>query len=146
VKVCPDTNCWIAGALQANPARRVGAERVDLFLTTPVLQELWAGARTAGHREYAERVYVLAWRHRRLLNPPAAAWILSGQALHLLARRSRYGPARLRSLRNDVLLAATAMVYDAAVMTHNRADFERIAEVLPVRVVGPEPSKLRTDE
>jgi predicted nucleic acid-binding protein len=108
-----------------------------VFLTTLVLQELWAGARTAGHRAYAERVYVLAWRHRRLLNPPAAAWILSGQALHLLAGRRRYGPARLRELRNDVLLAATALVHGAAVMTRNRANFLRIAEVLPVRVVSP---------
>jgi predicted nucleic acid-binding protein len=82
-------------------------------------------------------VYVLAWRHRRLLNPPAAAWILSGQALQLLARSRRYGSARMRALRNDVLLAATAFVYGAAVMTHNRADFLRIAEVLPVRVVSP---------
>ncbi|MGH7673100.1 MAG: hypothetical protein ACREMC_09370 [Gemmatimonadales bacterium] len=47
------------------------------------------------------------------------------------------GAARLRALRNDVLLAATAWVHDAAVMTKNRADFARIAEVLPVRVVGP---------
>ena len=111
---------------------------MHVFLSSIVIQELWAGARTAEHRAYAERVHVLAWRHRRLLNPPAAAWILSGQALQLLARRGRYGAARLRSLRNDVLLAATALVHGAAVMTRNRADFARIAEVLPVRVVGPD--------
>ena len=137
MKVCPDTNCWIAEALDASPRRRVAGERVDVFLTTLVLQELWAGARTAAQRAYAERLYALAWRHRRLLNPPTAAWILSGQAIQLLARRARLGPARLRGLRNDVLLAATALVHGAAVMTHNRADFERIAAVLPVRVVSP---------
>lgn len=137
MKVCPDTNCWIEGALEAGSAHQVGGERIHVFLTSLVLQELWAGARTAEDRAYAERVHLLAWRHRRLLNPPAAAWILSGQALQLLARRSRYGAARLRSLRNDVLLAATALVHGAAVMTRNRADFARIAEVLPVRVVGP---------
>ncbi len=76
-------------------------------------------------------------RHRPLLTPPAAAWILSGQALQVLEQRGRMGAARLRALRNDVLLAATAWVHDAAVMTKNRADFARIAEVLPVRVVGP---------
>jgi predicted nucleic acid-binding protein len=102
-----------------------------------VLQELWAGAETASGRAYVERVYVLARKQRRLLNPPTAAWILSGQALQILARGSRFGAARLRGLRNDVLLAATALVHGAAVMTHDRRDFERIAEVLPVRVVGP---------
>ena len=117
--------------------RGSGGERMDLFLSSPVLQELWAGARTAAGRAYAERVYSLASRHRRILNPPAAAWILSGQALQLLARSGRYGPARLRTLRNDVLLAATALVHGAAVMTHDRADFDRIAEVLPVKVVSP---------
>ena len=137
MKVCPDTNCWIESALDTSPIRRSGGERVHVFLSSLVLQELWAGARTAADRAYAERVYVIASRHRRILNPPAAAWILSGQALQVLARSGRYGPARLRSLRNDVLLAATALVHGAAVMTRNRADFLRIAEVLPVKVVSP---------
>ena len=69
--------------------------------------------------------------------PPAAAWILAGQALGVLARRGRLGAARLRALRDDVLLAATAWAYDAAVMTHTRADFTRIASILPVRIVEP---------
>ena len=62
---------------------------------------------------------------------------MSGQALNLLVRQRRLGPARLRALRNDVLLGATALAYGAAVMTRNRADFALIAKVLPVRVVGP---------
>jgi predicted nucleic acid-binding protein len=132
VKVCPDTNCWIEDALV--PGERRG-ERV--FLATIVLQELWAGARTAEKRAYVERVHALAWRQRRLLNPPTGAWILSGQVLEVLARSGGVGPGRLRVLRNDVLLAATAFVHGAAVMTRNRADFARIAAVLPVRVVGP---------
>jgi predicted nucleic acid-binding protein len=108
-----------------------------VFLVTVVLQELWAGARTAKERAYVEQVHALAWRQRRLLNPPAGAWTLAGQVLEVLARRGRFGPGRLRVLRNDVLLAATAFVHGAAVMTRDRRDFERIAEVLPVRVVSP---------
>ena len=134
MKVCPDTNWWIAHALEP---RRPGPARGDVFLTATVLQELWAGARSAPERAYAERVYDAARRHRRLLNPPTAAWILSGQALQILARRRRFSAARLRALRNDVVLAATAYVYGAAVMTHDAADFAAIAAVLPVRVVSP---------
>ena len=55
----------------------------------------------------------------------------------LLARRQRVGSGRLRALRNDVLLAATALLHGAAVMTRNREDFALIAAVLPVRVVAP---------
>jgi len=73
------------------------------------------------------------------LEPPvaSAAWVLSGQALHILAHRQRVGSDRLRALRNDVLLAATALLHGAAVMTRNREDFALIAAVLPVRVVAP---------
>jgi predicted nucleic acid-binding protein len=132
VKVCPDTNCWLEDGPPPDSRRR---DRE--FLVTVVLQELWAGARTAEQRAFVERVHTLAWRQRRLLNPPTGAWILSGQVLEVLARRGGFGPGRLRVLRNDVLLATTAFVHGAAVMTHNRADFARIAAVLPVRVVGP---------
>ena len=142
MKVCPDTSCWIA-LERSEPAPGQQRGRVQVFLATIVLQELWAGAETASGRAYVERVYVLARKQRRLLNPPTAAWILSGQALQILARGSRFGAARLRGLRNDVLLAATALVHGAAVMTHDRVDFARIAEVLPVRVVTP-PSSTST--
>ena len=82
MKVCPDTNCWIEDALVPGEQR---GERV--FLATIVLQELWAGARTAEKRAYVERVHALAWRQRRLLNPPTGAWVLSGQVLEVFARR-----------------------------------------------------------
>ncbi len=108
-----------------------------MFLATVVLQELWAGARAADQRAYAERLYETARGAGRLLNPPAAAWILSGQTLRILDGRRGLRGARLRALRIDVLLAATAFVYGVAVMTGDRRDFARIAEVLPVRVVGP---------
>jgi len=137
VKVCPDTNCWIERALEPSVATRPQTGgRAHVFLATIVLQELWAGAGTPAERAYVERVYVLARKQRRLLNPPTAAWILSGQALQVLARHGGYASARLRALRNDVLLAATALVHGAAVMTNDRVDFARIAEVLPVRVVS----------
>jgi len=61
-----------------------------------------------------------------------------GQVLEVLARSGRFGAQRLRALRNDVLLAATAFVYGGAVMTRDRRDFDRIAEVLPVRIVSPD--------
>jgi len=138
MRVIPDTNVWITWSARAPEDLSLGDGGDALpFLATITLQELWAGARSTAERAYCERLLVEAQRHGKLLNPPAAAWILAGQALGVLARRSPMGAARLRAIRNDVLLAATAWAYDAAVMTHNRADFAPIAGVLPVRIVEP---------
>jgi predicted nucleic acid-binding protein len=138
VRFIPDTNVWIAWSGRAPDGfAQEGRGRGRPLLATITLQELWAGVRSSAERAYCERLYEQTRRAGRLVNPPAAAWILAGQALGVLGRRSALGAARLRSLRNDVLLAATAWAYDAAVMTHDRRDFERIAEVLPVRVVTP---------
>lgn len=138
MRVVPDTSVWI-GWLGAPPVTldlgRRG--RAVVLISTIALQELWAGAWRAAERADCERLFQTARRHHRLVNPPVGAWILAGQALAILARRGRLGAARLRALRNDVLLAATALAYGAAVVTENRADFARIAEVLPVHVLSP---------
>lgn len=134
----PDTNVWLAwsGKLgrKSFPAS-VGQPWV--LVATIVLQELLAGARSTVEREYFTALFRLARRHGRVVNPPAAAWVLSGLTLAKLAGR-RLGAARLRSLRNDVLLAATALTQRAAVLTYNRADFMLIRSVLPVEFLAPE--------
>ena len=109
-----------------------------MHLTTIALQELWAGVRSGRVAKDVNGLLDVALRWRRLTNPPAPAWIVAGRAIGRLRRRGRVGPARLRSLRNDVLLAATAVAYGAVVLTYNRADFALIASVLPVRYRVPE--------
>lgn len=138
MRVVPDTTVWLTWFARAPEGFPLaGGGRARVFLTTIAVQELWAGARSAPERSYCERLYELARSRGRLLNPPGAAWILSGQALNLLARRARLSSAKWRALRNDVLLATTAVAHGAAVMTHDHADFDRIAQVVPVRVVRP---------
>lgn len=135
MRVLPDTNVWIGWFGRAPEDFALEGGRGRPFLATITLQELWAGVRSVAERAYCDRIYRQARSAGRLINPPVASWIIAGQTLGVLARRE-LGAARLRALRNDVLLAATAWAYDAAVMTHNRADFAKIAEVLPVQVVG----------
>ena len=110
-----------------------------MYLSTIALQELWAGVRSRREARDLNNLLDMALRRRRLANPPAAAWIMAGRALRQLGRGRRLGPAPLRTLRNDVLLAATAAVYGATVLTYNRADFAVIRRVLPVRFMVPEP-------
>src|SRR5256885_17001710 len=137
MRVVPDTNVWITWSARAPEDLSLG-DRGDAlpFLATITLQELWAGARSTADRAYCERLLVEAQRHGKLLNPPAAAWILAGQALGVLARRGRLGAARLRAVRNDVLVAPPPRGYDAAGVTPNRAHFTPNTSTLPVRVVG----------
>ena len=137
--VFPDTDVWIRwlGA-RAGPTAGGGGARPRVFLTTIALQELWAGAAPASrHARDLEALYRLAARRRRIVNPPAAAWVVSGRALRQLTHTRHFGGARMRRLRNDTLLAATALVYGASVLTYNQADFAAIAGVLPVRYLAP---------
>lgn len=137
---CPDTNVWLEWSRAGRAPFVTAAGRLRVVLATVVLQEIWAGVRSRDEQRYVERLYVLAHRHRRVLNPHAAAWILSGQALGLLRGRAGLTPPRLRALRNDVLLAATAFVHGVTVLTRNVADFRLVATVLPVRFVEPPPA------
>src|SRR2546430_15832682 len=107
MRVIPDTNVWITWSARAPEDLSLG-DRGDAlpFLATITLQELWAGARSTADRAYCERLLVEAQRHGKLLNPPAAAWILAGQALGVLARRRRLGAAGRRGVCNGVGLGA----------------------------------------
>lgn len=139
MKTFPDTNVWISwlGGRTAAPPQS-GLDRYQVFLTTIALQELWAGLRSRGEARDLNALLDVATRRRRLVNPPAAAWIMTGRALRQLASRRRLGAARLGNLRTDVLLAATALAHGAAVLTYNRADFTLISTVLPVEFRAPE--------
>ncbi len=138
MRVLPDTNVWIAW-LRAGAADLEVEEggRLGVFLSTIALQELWAGARSRGVASVLSQLMDLAREHGRLLNPPAAAWIVSGQVLREILATRRVGGPRLRALRNDVLLAATAVSYDATVLTSNVKDFALVARFLDVRYRAP---------
>src|SRR2546425_4710906 len=101
MRVIPDTNVWITWSARAPEDLSLG-DRGDAlpFLATITLQELWSGARATADRAYCERLLVEAQRHGKLLNPPAAAWILAGQALGVLARRRLLGVEGLCALCN----------------------------------------------
>jgi len=133
LKVVPDTNVWIEWLSRHGMNREEwDVTSAEVLVSTIVLQELWAGARNERELVDLGGIYELARRRRTLANPPPAAWVMSGEALRELGKRRSIGAARLRSLRNDALLAATAVADDATVLTHNKRDFELLADVLPV--------------
>ena len=112
-----------------------------------VLQELAAGAAdTARIREW-RAILVEAQAERRLLTPDSEDWFETGRILNALLRGA---PSRNRGRRplaidkgeqqrlvRDVLIARSARRVNAAVVTYNRGDFEKIRRFCSVRVVEP---------
>lgn len=131
MNVLPDTNLWIRWLRDRAPPQWPPHEpRPRVLVSTIVLQELWAGVRDDEQARDLRRLHRLARASRTLLTPPAAAWILSGRAMSILRERRRLQPQRLRALRNDALLAASAFVVNAKVLTENERDFELIQDAL----------------
>ncbi len=138
VIVLPDTNVWLRWLrARATTGLADRGDRLRVYLSAIVLQELWAGARDRREALDLDRIHDLARQAGKLVTPPAAAWILSGQALAALAAKRHLGSARLWTLRNDVLFAASAVLLGATVLTENIRDFTVIAGVLPVEYRSP---------
>lgn len=87
-----------------------------------VLHELRRGARTALELRF---VADLAKRIR-LVTPTERHWLESAEILSRMGRKSGYGPARLRELAFDILIALSARDIGAALITCNRKDFSEI--------------------
>jgi predicted nucleic acid-binding protein len=132
-----DTNVVIRHQLSALPG----------LVSAVVLQELAAGA-----RDIAE-VRRLGWMRAEaeddgvLLTPDGEDWYYAGKVLNSLHRglRSRRAPGPVaipkeeqQRLLRDVLIARSAKRVNAAVMTYNVRDFEKIRRFCDVRVVEPE--------
>ena len=78
--VVPDTNVWLmwSGKPGWEKSFPAGVGQPSVLVATIVLQELLAGARDTAEREYLTALFRLARRYRKVINPPAAAWVLSG--------------------------------------------------------------------
>ena len=86
------------------------------------MAELWRRA-----TEPKERKLLLALgRNHPILTPTDKNWLESGQMLGKIRADRGFGPAKLRDLHFDVLVALTARSHGARLITSNRADFEMI--------------------
>ena len=73
-----------------------------------------------------------------LAAPTAEDWLGAGSAL---AKLGGDAVTKTRSFWNDALLAAQCARLGAILITHNRADFKRLARQIPVHSVPPFPSR-----
>jgi len=128
----------------AVPGLRKIAGSEPLWLSSVVLEELYAGTRASSRHE-VERLERDFDRARRIVVPNLTDWTQTGKVLARLA--SRYGYERIGQgrLTNDALIAMSAGRLGITVITTNARDFDKLAEFRPFqwRIDNPRTENLR---
>lgn len=143
-----DTNVLIKAFRDAEA--NSGLQRFHLFfapseyLSSVVIQELVAGARTAKARRALERNVIAVFRDRqRIVAPSAAAWERSGEVLAELARADGTDLRRVpKSFGNDILLALSCRETGATLITDNAEDFKRISKITRFKFITTFPGPI----
>jgi len=105
-------------------ALRTGRAR----LSSVVMQELYAGARTRADKKNYDGISQAFVRRGYMVTPNHDEWILSGV---LLARyQQQYGEVEPRDHINDILIALCAVQAGATLVTENVSDMERWKRML----------------
>jgi predicted nucleic acid-binding protein len=115
---------------QAALALRRLAAGAPVWLSSVVLEELYAGAAPAG-RPVLERLERDFDNARRILVPNLSDWSQAGKVLARLASRYGYEQIGRGRLTNDALIAMSAGRTGVTVITANARDFKRLAQFRP---------------
>jgi predicted nucleic acid-binding protein len=112
------------------------ARESPLWLSSVVLEELYAGANTGDYPvlEKLERDFE---RARRVLIPNLSDWTHAGRVLARLAQKYGYERIGQARLTNDALIATSAARTGITVLTTNQRDFATLGGVLPLAVASP---------
>jgi predicted nucleic acid-binding protein len=130
-----DTSIYIAALRQGNasiPLLDRWTEKTPVWLSSVVLEELYAGANPSGERalKKLERDFENA---RRILVPNLSDWTDAGKILARIAARYGYETIGQARLTNDALIASSATRTGVTVVTANARDFERLAQFCPLQ-------------
>jgi len=130
-----DTSVYIT-ALRAGSSSAIVLQRwakeSPLWLSSVVLEELYAGSDSSGRRalEKLERDFDKA---NRILVPTLSDWTLAGKILAGVAQRYGYEKIGKARLTNDALISTSAARNGIAVITTNPRDFALLAEFCPLQ-------------
>lgn len=119
-----------AGSARVDIARLLGTG--DLWLSSVVLEELYAGARDED-RWMIERLEQHYERVERILVPNLADWTRAGRLLAQVAARYDFEEVGRGRLTNDALIAVSAGRMGITVITPNQRDFRRLSELWPFK-------------
>jgi len=127
-----DTSVYIAAFRLGNEVvlslRRSAGSSV--WMSSVVLEELYAGS-TSGERHFIEHLERDFDRVKRTLVPNLTDWTSAGKILAGLAAKYDYELIGRSRITNDALIATSAARTGITVVTTNRRDFARLAEIRP---------------
>lgn len=129
-----DTSVYIGALRNANGSTLLlerWAKESPLWLSSVVLEELYAGAMPAG-RKIIERLERDFEKAKRVLVPSLADWSFAGKILAAVARNYGYEKIGRARLTNDALIAASAARADIQVITANARDFALLSQYCPL--------------
>ena len=101
------------------------------FFTSVVFFELVATSIDNAAMQRYERWRILATKNRQMLNPTANDWWETSKAVRRLYLMKGAQATKLRTLRNDALIARLAVIHGGLVVTHDVDDFQIIQKVMP---------------
>jgi predicted nucleic acid-binding protein len=141
-----DTNVYVQAMRDAEARSELAAWQRSMaphiWQHAVVVSELLVGARDEeAWKRWHERWVEPAERVRRVLVPDYGAWLRASRIISRLAEIGTISAGGVKpSFHNDCLLAAGSREHGYVIVTHNRADFERIALAEPaVRMSPPFP-------
>lgn len=101
------------------------------LFTSVVFFELVATSIDSAAMQKYERWRILATHNKQMLNPTANDWWETSKAVRRLYLKREIQPTKLRTLRNDALIARLAVMHGGLVVTHDVDDFQMIQKVMP---------------
>lgn len=128
-----DTSLYITALRMGDEAalslRRI-TEGAPVWLSSVVLEELYAGVRTRNRRP-VERLERDFHRAGRILVPNLTDWTQTGKVLAVLGAKYDCEQIGKGRLTNDALIAMSAGRLGITVITANARDFGKLAEFRP---------------
>jgi predicted nucleic acid-binding protein len=103
-----------------------------LWLSSVVLEELYAGSRP-DHRRELEKLERDFDKARRLLVPTLGDWTSTGRILAGIAEKHGYERIGRARLTNDALIATSAARIGIRVLTVNARDYALLARFCPLQ-------------
>lgn len=110
---------------------RIEESILHISLPTVVLFELVATSIDRTTLQRYERWRVSLNADGRLLNPTARDWWETSKVIRRLYMAKDAQPSKLRSLRNDALIARLAAIHRRYVVTHDVDDYMLLKRVVP---------------
>lgn len=104
---------------------------LSVLFPTVILFELVATSIDEASLKKYERWRVLLNKNNCLINPTASDWWETSKAIRRLYLMQSEQPTKIKTLRNDALIARLAVTRDGFVVTHDTDDFQIVQKVMP---------------